>query len=163
MNGQGDQPRSKWDYSWFCSLSGLLPTSVALHVLGVYTRDCWLSIIGLLNTSRLILPRFSMLQNCAGAKPKAGAARPSRALCLALYWFLPELKTLKKIKPITSPIASKRLILPKILQKASVNPRRDNLLFFFFLDRWDFLVSNCEEQDKKNSLKDLARQSKLNA
>lgn len=59
---------------------------------------------------------------------------------------------------------SKRLILPKILQKASVNPRRDNLFFFFFfLDRWDFLVSNCEEQDKKNSLKDLARQSKLNA
>ena len=68
----------------------------------------------------------------------------------------------RKIKPITSPIVSKRLILPKILQKASVNPRRDNL-FFFFLDRWDFLVSNCEEQDKKNSLKDLARQSRLNA
>ena len=71
----------------------------------------------------------------------------------------------KKIKPITSPIVSKRLILPKILQKASVNPRRDELLFFFFsfLDKWDFLVSNCEEQDKRNSLKDLARYSKLNA
>lgn len=57
---------------------------------------------------------------------------------------------------------SKRLILPKILQKASVNPRRDNLLFAFLV-KWDFLVSNFEEQDKKNSLKDLARHFKLNA
>lgn len=58
---------------------------------------------------------------------------------------------------------SKRLILPKILQKTSVNPRTDDLLFFSVLDKWDFLVSNCEEQDKRNSLKDLARYSKLNA
>lgn len=69
----------------------------------------------------------------------------------------------KKIKPITSPIVSKRLILPKILQKTSVNPRTDDLLFFSILDKWDFLVSNYEEQDKRNSLKDLARYSKLNA
>lgn len=66
----------------------------------------------------------------------------------------------KKIKPITIPIVSKRLISPKILQKASVNPRRDSLPFclfsqvgFFFF----FLVLNFKEQDKKNSLRDLAR------
>lgn len=164
MKGQEDQLRSKWDYSWFCSLSGLLPTSVALHVLRGLQQKLFIEYHRFTQRKWTNPSRPQRAVELCGSQTKSWGSQtlwsPLSCSVLIFTW----VKGSEKIKPITSAILSKRLILPKILQKASVNPRRDNLFFFLnFLAKWDFLVSNFEEQDKKNSLKDLARHSKLNA